>query len=467
MRAVREPRSAERVKRTPGPLPALPPTTEEDRVRLKLAGDEARLTTLPGNLLDWTAWIERCQRGLPAFSDGERPEAEKLIHTLSAQGRQIVAAAIDRQHRGGKAPPAWVLVDWLFRGFPPQLGKPPSGHAVGVEPMDRDAVIESVKSRLSFFDPTQTPTFSGSWETPWGENRCEAFFANRTHVRMSCLKGRFQIKATAGAGTPVPSVFHDDRRLTHLSREGDGVIMRATDVAPEHRLRVVSDGQSLFLNGTLHRVEQEVELTDAQRAALRAQAERFDLRPENKGRSRTLDQLLQEIRADGKRPLAFAGFAAAGNQDPQAIETEVRRMLAEVDPRQVIIVSDGGPVARIAKEMGFDTAGLRSRKGTDQPIDPATNKYAFAGDTWTECADAFGAIAAEGALVFMGGNEYTEREVLQTLARGGTVLGLTHFCDELGNLPRMDFSLALKHERCHVADSGADLGARLSAILVS
>ncbi len=74
---------------------------------------------------------------------------------------------------------------------------------------------------------------------------------------------------------------------------------------------------------------------------------------------------IDDIRRDGRRVVTFVGFSGAGYEEPASVRKLLAEVLADFDPREVIICSgatpDGiGVVYAIAKARGFATVGIVS-----------------------------------------------------------------------------------------------------------
>lgn len=108
---------------------------------------------------------------------------------------------------------------------------------------------------------------------------------------------------------------------------------------------------------------------------------------------------IEAIRGAGRRVVTFAGFSAGGYEDPPMVECLLVNLLAEFDPRLIVVCSGAtavgiGAVYALAKARGFETLGIVSAVAEGEGV-----RFSGAVDTiYVIEDDAWGGRRSDGRL---------------------------------------------------------------------
>lgn len=102
----------------------------------------------------------------------------------------------------------------------------------------------------------------------------------------------------------------------------------------------------------------------------------------------TAEQAISALKGRGKQVVTFIGFSGAGYQDQEGLLKALRSELTTLDPKRTIINIGGTPdgigaLYEIAKQFGFETAGIVSTQAKAEWISPFCDRtYMIKDGTW-------------------------------------------------------------------------------------
>jgi len=152
------------------------------------------------------------------------------------------------------------------------------------------------------------------------------------------------------------------------------------------------------------------------------------------GWSMTPDQAISFIKGRGKMMLTFYGYSGMGYEDEHGMLQIAKRVLNQYLPEKTLFVSGAtkvgiGAVYRVAKAMGFETAGIVTTEALGSPgdISDAVNHICFIKDTQyggmlpnsDELSPTSKAmVACSDILIAIGGGDISRDELLEGKKQG-------------------------------------------------
>jgi hypothetical protein len=136
----------------------------------------------------------------------------------------------------------------------------------------------------------------------------------------------------------------------------------------------------------------------------------------------------------GKRVLSFVGFSGSGYQDQAAMLASAREVLADHDPNRTIVnigatPSGIGAVYEVARELGFETAGIVSIRARLEGVELSEfvdHVFVVEDETWggmlvgtdqlSPTSETM--VACSDVVVAIGGGDVARDELLAATARG-------------------------------------------------
>lgn len=99
----------------------------------------------------------------------------------------------------------------------------------------------------------------------------------------------------------------------------------------------------------------------------------------------TPEDVIKDMKKSGKKVVSLVGYSGAGYEDREAMLKKAKEILKNHDPKKTIInlgaTEDGiGEIYKVAKEMGFETTGIASKKGMAYGLSPHADKVYFVDD---------------------------------------------------------------------------------------
>lgn len=145
---------------------------------------------------------------------------------------------------------------------------------------------------------------------------------------------------------------------------------------------------------------------------------------------------IEAIRGAGRRVVTFAGFSAGGYEDPSMVECLLVNLLAEFDPRLIVVCSGAtaagiGAVYALAKARGFETLGIVSAVAEVEGVrfsDAVATIYVIEDDAWggrrsdgTLSPTSAAMVGAADEIIAIGGGSITRDEIEAARELGKTV----------------------------------------------
>lgn len=146
----------------------------------------------------------------------------------------------------------------------------------------------------------------------------------------------------------------------------------------------------------------------------------------------TAEQAISALKGRGKQVVTFIGFSGAGYQDQYALMKVLRNELSTLDPKKSIINIGGTPdgigaLYEIAKQLGFETAGIVSTQAKAEWISPYCDRTymikdtmwgGFVNNTRVLSPTSRAMIGASDSVVAVGGGAVGRDEFITAKERG-------------------------------------------------